>query len=502
MSLKIMFADNDFLMRQKLKNLLGETGLHHDIIGEYSDGEGLITDLKIMTPDLIFLDVEMDRLGGIATTKQIKSKHPEIPIIIISNFDNFDYVKACYETGAVCYLLKYSLSAKELKNTIEKYNTCVKNDGKEDTEKPQAEPGMFEKIMTCESCDEVSRLMPIVPGILTYHRQDGDNLSLSQIYSTVDFILQENLVKTGLGLYKNMYGSRYYILLHCKDTLSEARFLEIENRCKLSIVKQIETLLNIKATLLYLPKCGSANETVNAFTKGEQKLAKNRHLERQAEKEEEDSRVQNNVFFSLSEQITTDIDTAIKKHDEQLCYKLVDKFFDRMHLSKLNYSYCQMLLSDLVLLIHRYDDGNDYSAILQDIQNMKRLDDIKVQLPKMLKQMFTCESFLFSSSNRYDLALSYIKEHFSENISLADVAQSIALSPTYLSASIKKHTGKSFSEWLGETRLENAQRLLRETTLPITEIAFRCGYQSYSYFISQFTKHAGISPRKYRLNCM
>lgn len=97
-------------------------------------------------------------------------------------------------------------------------------------------------------------------------------------------------------------------------------------------------------------------------------------------------------------------------------------------------------------------------------------------------------------------AISYVNEHYCEQLPLDLVAQIFSLSKSFFSRAFEDVTGFGFSEYVTLVRLKNAERLLAETELPITEIAFRCGFNDSSYFSSVFRRIIGISPLKHRKN--
>ena len=72
-------------------------------------------------------------------------------------------------------------------------------------------------------------------------------------------------------------------------------------------------------------------------------------------------------------------------------------------------------------------------------------------------------------------------------------------SPEHLSREMKRWTGRTPTDWITEARMRSASRKLATGSDSILEISFACGYESLGHFYQVFKKHAGISPRKYRL---
>lgn len=97
-----------------------------------------------------------------------------------------------------------------------------------------------------------------------------------------------------------------------------------------------------------------------------------------------------------------------------------------------------------------------------------------------------------------DQALRYLQAHFRENISLEDVASHVHLNPTYFSTLFKQQVHRSFRDQLNALRIQESQRLLRETSNSIIEIASAVGFPDQSYFSKVFKKRTGQTPKEYR----
>lgn len=93
--------------------------------------------------------------------------------------------------------------------------------------------------------------------------------------------------------------------------------------------------------------------------------------------------------------------------------------------------------------------------------------------------------------------LQYMVDHY-DDISLNMLANQFNYHQVYLSNLIHKEIGKNFTEILKEVRLERAADLLRETSLPVSEILFAVGYTNRTWFTQQFEKRYGILPSAYR----
>ena len=94
--------------------------------------------------------------------------------------------------------------------------------------------------------------------------------------------------------------------------------------------------------------------------------------------------------------------------------------------------------------------------------------------------------------------LTYISQHYTEPLTVFEVASAVGISPTYFSAFFTEHFSQHFVEYLRCIRIEQACALLLDTTMSITEIAMGVGYNSCSHFISHFRQTIGMTPLVYR----
>ncbi len=106
-----------------------------------------------------------------------------------------------------------------------------------------------------------------------------------------------------------------------------------------------------------------------------------------------------------------------------------------------------------------------------------------------------------SSNYLVNATMEHIKQNFMDSaLSLDSVADALAVSSGYLSRLFKSKTGQNFSEYLQMIRMDNAQRLLKTTALPVNDIAIASGYNNATYFRMLFKSKLGMTPRQYRQN--
>lgn len=113
---KVLIADDQELIRQSLKIVLG-TDSEIEITDSVGDGTDVLKSLEKNVPDVILMDVRMPKMDGTVCTKEVKKKYPDVKIVILTTFDDDDFIYSALKYGASGYILK-GISMEGLKQAI------------------------------------------------------------------------------------------------------------------------------------------------------------------------------------------------------------------------------------------------------------------------------------------------------------------------------------------------------------------------------------------------
>lgn len=113
---KVLIADDQELIRQSLKIVLGADS-EIEITDSVGDGTDVLKSLEKNVPDVILMDVRMPKMDGTVCTKEVKKKYPDVKIIILTAFDDDDFIYSALKYGASGYILK-GISMEGLKQAI------------------------------------------------------------------------------------------------------------------------------------------------------------------------------------------------------------------------------------------------------------------------------------------------------------------------------------------------------------------------------------------------
>lgn len=103
--IRVLIADDQQLVREGLRVLLGLTP-DISVVGEAADGSEAVERAQTLRPDVVLMDVRMPELDGVAATRRLQETHPAVKVIILTTFDDDEYVFEGLRAGAAGYLLK------------------------------------------------------------------------------------------------------------------------------------------------------------------------------------------------------------------------------------------------------------------------------------------------------------------------------------------------------------------------------------------------------------
>ena len=132
---RLLLVDDQEIIRQGIKSLL-ESQSDFEVVGEAGNGQQAISQVEALHPDMVLMDVRMPIMDGIAATKAIVKQFPQVKILILTTFDDDEYISEGMKFGAKGYLLK-DTPLEPLANAIRLVNAGHTHLG----------PGLFEKII-------------------------------------------------------------------------------------------------------------------------------------------------------------------------------------------------------------------------------------------------------------------------------------------------------------------------------------------------------------------
>ena len=198
--------------------------------------------------------------------------------------------------------------------------------------------------------------------------------------------------------------------------------------------------------------------------------------------------------------------TYIKTGNKEKAFQMLDAILDLISANR-SYLYIQWCVTQLFISITEGMEGanlkseNGYAqdSWLSKIVNAKDMDEIRKVLYGMTRSIIEKNELNkdLRIDQYYKKIITYIQRNYMRELSVEQVCRDIGLSPTYVYYIIKKYTGKTFTQYLNEYRVEKACEMLVNGKCKIKNIASEVGYSTDRYFIKIFKEIKGVTPGDY-----
>lgn len=484
---KVILLDDEYMILAGLEKLIKWDELGIELVAKLSDGQEGLEYVQKNPVDIVITDVSMPRMSGIEFVKQAQEEGINFNFIILSGYQEFEYVRQGINLGAENFLLK-PINAAELNETIEK--TVEKlNQEKRHLE---SEEVLFENTMLRWVSDEIDAVdLKRVMNGLNYNMKIDDTYSCIIIGGIKD--IRKRVYTQALSRLDLKY---YYFQEDVLVIIIEGGMDDFE-RVRKSLVHSViteEELIGLGELFVSLDQVYKSFDQAESMIEiakfyGNSPFNKQSELRKEIRKTEEFHAVSFEKFhYSLS------------IRDKKLIHQEIENLLQETIKLKAEPEYVRYLsfiiFSDIYRQHDNYED-EEYHEFLQILNQSESIQEIEDLLKKALETN-QAQTQVKHYNENVQKALYKINEEYSEDINITTIAEELHVNAMYLGQIFKKETGKSFSQFLNKFRIKEAQKLLLQSNYNINQIADKVGYSSSGYFYKNFKKECGISPKEYR----
>lgn len=521
--MKIVIVDDESIFRLGIRSSVAWEKMDCMVCGEASNGEEALRLIYEKHPDVVFLDIKMPVMDGISVLKEVRDKCRDIYFVILSCFNEYDYVREAMKLGAYDYLFKPVMGISDIANVLneirkEKYKGKDTEDNGE-KRNYQEVLEILKRGVSKEFSKEEQKQLGILDGRIK-----------SAPYLPMAFLLVKNgkIVKAGSP---EIDTCKAIILQNIN--LDDAYFFFPDEKNELCMVVFDEKVTHISVRK-WRELCIKAAGQIREYVEAEVYIG----VGRVGEALTDYSRYVQEAFFARTwsffngeevnlfrlefaqecdfekvyEKIFEEIQDALAKKDMGKVYDFLRVLKKDVLLHKYYNmdEYCRFLAVSMVTFMRKFRNGaileylllEDYNLI-SNIYHQLSIEGANREFLRVLQVCFQKVHGVSVHSLQEKIvteAMQYVQDNFMEKISLNDIANRFHVNKNYFCKIFKQETGTNFINYVTERRLEKATELLENTDKKVYEIAFEVGFQSYPHFCKTYKKCKNVSPTEIRRN--
>lgn len=535
--IKVFLVEDEMVIRRGIKNSIDWEKEGYIFCGEASDGELAYPMIIKEKPDILITDIRMPFMDGLELCKLVKEELPNIKILILSGYDEFDYAKEAIRLGVTEYLLKPISSGK----LLEALNGVSESIRREKEDKDLVRKYMEEMRENTEH-EKQKFFEQMIAGNLSMAdaletgKKYEMNLSAG-MYNLLlfRFTLGEENRKSGELLGEAEYAIKKlterleYVFEFQRDVEGWAFLLMADNEEQMServkeLSKDLEEIMKNYSTITYFGGIGQPvarlRELEESFREAERALAARFTMELNRIISVEDIRMAQNVdtlddieitSFGEIEKTRTMLEKFLNNGAEDEIDEFVDVYINELPEENLKSVLMrQYIIMDAYIVMMSFCEKiegieGEMQAQSEKLKNsmktIQTLEEIKNYIRMLLKKIIGVRDTI--SGRRYSDIIEIAKDqirktYMSDEISLNTIAAEVGMSPSYFSSIFSKEMGKTFVEYLTEIRMDRAKELLMCSSMKTSEIGYEVGYKDPHYFSYIFKKTQNCTPKEFR----
>ena len=535
--IKVFLVEDEMVIRRGIKNSIDWEKEGYIFCGEASDGELAYPMIIKEKPDILITDIRMPFMDGLELCKLVKKELPNIKILILSGYDEFDYAKEAIRLGVTEYLLKPISSGKLLealngvsesirrekedKDLVRKYMEEMRENTEHEKQKffEQMIAGNLSMADALETGKKYEmNLSAGMYNLLLFRFTLGEeNRKSGELLGEAEYAIEKltERLEYVFEFQRGVEGWAFLLMADNEEQMSE-RVKELS--------KDLEEIMKNYSTIAYFGGIGQPvarlRELEESFREAERALAARFTMELNRIISVEDIRMAQNVdtlddieitSFGEIEKTRTMLEKFLNNGAEDEIDEFVDVYINELPEENLKSVLMrQYIIMDAYIVMMSFCEKiegieGEMQAQSEELKNSMKtsqtLEEIKNYIRMLLKKIIGVRDTI--SGRRYSDIIEIAKDqirktYMSDEISLNTIAAEVGMSPSYFSSIFSKEMGKTFVEYLTEIRMDRAKELLMCSSMKTSEIGYEVGYKDPHYFSALFRKTQGMTPTQYR----
>lgn len=530
--LKVFLVEDEFVVREGIKNNIDWKSHGYDFCGEASDGELAFPMIQKLKPDIVITDIRMPFMDGLVLSRLIKKELPWIEIIILTGYEEFEYAKEAIKIGVAQYLSK-PINGDDLLKEVDALAIKIEEKRRESEIREKYMKDMAENTLQ-ERKDLFQYLVTgakSVPELLEIAAKL--HIDLSSLWYNIVLVKMQSLERAHDEYSGNLVeieqrmaklDDETHLLIFDRNLEGQALLFRADSKEKLYEIQKdyLDRLKEILADYEGIRYFGGIGVPVNrllelpsSFETASHAFA-HRYLVKESCILSSEEMGQGNYLegedFNIGDVNPKQIDRGkirefLKVGDREETIYFLEEFFNDLGTNVMKSNmFRQYITMDIYFCVADFlaDLQIPRSEIAEFDVNVGTLQSEENAMKYIVKIMERAlELREKAASNRYgdvvEEIVHYIEENYAdEDLSLNLLASHVNFSPNHLSMIFSQQTGQTLIKFLTEFRMNKAKEMLRCTGKRSSVIGLEVGYRDSHYFSYLFKKTQGMTPTQYR----
>ncbi|MFC5403279.1 response regulator transcription factor [Cohnella soli] len=528
--MKLLIADDDRQIREGIKDGIDWFAIGIDEVMTASNGLEALDMFTESLPEIVLTDVKMPGIDGLELLKRVKEIRPATKVVILSGYNDFEYLKKAVQLDAVDYEMK-PVRAINLIQLIKKI--------KEDIIREKVSEETFNKYRESYKdlfldqlfSGQINDRLIILEGLMKYYRFDakgplvcvcfewdraagdsveGHSAAMDKLQDFLDNPAEEAksiAFRTKVGELIVLFKLETSSYLYYRHFIQEMR-----NRFT-TWIREMAAMHGVHASA-GISAIGSASDFASLLAQAHEALALKLYTGRgSVHGYEESPKLEHSPIAGLLENEEFNSHIPFARNDrlsEMIGIDFEQITAERKYSRRSLLVYCKSLIQ--LLAISSSEPSVELSEFLwnqserlEESSSFHAVGDYRDFVLSVYRE--ACDTYLRPKNANLSAIIvraeDYIRKHYTQEISVEMVAEYVGKTPNYFSHLFKKEMGVSFREYVNRLRITKAKERIYHSTDRIYEISEQVGFSDYAYFTQVFRKLEGCSPtalRKSKIN--
>ncbi|MEH7119192.1 response regulator transcription factor [Neobacillus vireti] len=497
---KVLLADDEPIITKGLSVILDWEDYGFEIVHTAESGEEALSYIRQYPIDILITDILMGEMSGLDLIQEVKNIRPEIKSLVLTGYQEFDFIKRGLLLGIENYLVK-PVDEEELLKTLQAVGRKLRAEAA--GTRTQEATTLLDNTLWSFLTGEIDRHDCLER--LAFYNIEFDQPVYNVSILNIEHYHSSEAVKAVQAFIEEQYpalclfspnqeiviifgGANEEELLKHNQRLVD----DLTNESSrtglfyLAMGKPIQVIDELEKSFMMARECSSLQLYLepNVLISDSQVVDHHEEVKRQQE---------------FKEKVVKQLMNA-----EEESLELIDLFFKKLTEKSTIISppVVKKYTLDLISYIHyslQPDDLSLYTAVVERIVHSSDLAQMKAILTEYCHELIlTIHNHVRLRSPIVQNVLQYIHANYNEGLSLKTLGQQFHVNAIYLGQLFQKEVGVVFSEYLNRYRLEKAKELLKTTHFRAGDIGKKVGYSDTTYFYKQFKKIIGTTPSEWR----